>query len=218
MSLDTSSEPVRRARRSSLVTCLLTGTAVAALTTTAMSAPADATTSTTSTARLTDPVGDVWAIGEGEDEEWALAGDMPTADVVGAVVRHRARRVVVRMDFANLRRVDPASYTALITTPEKIRGVFVIAGPGGWAGDRHLVNGNFGNVRCRGFQHSIDYATDTVIMSVPRTCLGRPRWVRVEMANYTFRGDSEEDFQEITDNPHSSDPDGRSTGRLHRAR
>ncbi|MFC5731412.1 MULTISPECIES: hypothetical protein [Nocardioides] len=33
-------------------------------------------------------------------------------------------------------------------------------------------------IRCRGIDWSIDRARATVIVSVPRSCLGRPRWVR----------------------------------------
>ncbi len=212
-------EPRRGALRARRLTGLLASTAVAALTTSALSTPAEATTTTTTTTsvRLSDPVGDVWTIGEGEDDEWTLAEDLPTADVVGAVVRHRPGRVVVRMDFADLRRVEPGYYSAAITTPDTFRGAFVSAVPGSWSGDHDLVNGRFGAVRCPGFRHSVDYAADRVSMSVPRTCLGRPRWVRVEMTNYAFRGDSEGNDRELTDNPHTSGPDGRSTGRLHRA-
>jgi hypothetical protein len=35
------------------------------------------------------------------------------------------------------------------------------------------------------------------------------------MTNFVFRGNAEVDSQEITDNPHSSDPDGSLTRRLY---
>ena len=54
-------------------------------------------------------------------------------------------------------------------------------------------------------------------MSVPRNCIGRPNWVKVGMANFMFRGETEDDFQEITDNPHSAGVEGSSTKRLYRA-
>ena len=52
-------------------------------------------------------------------------------------------------------------------------------------------------------------------MSIPRGCLGRPNWVRVELSNLIFRGTTEATFQEITDNPHSADPGGSITRRLY---
>ena len=183
-----------------------------------VSAPAGAATGTaTSDVSLTDATGDVWSIGEGENEEYGPAGDMPTADVVRAVVQHRRGSVVVRMDFADLRRQDPAAYTAMIITPEKLRAAFVTTGPRRWAGKHMLVNGNYGNVRCPGFAHTVDYDADRVVMTLPRTCLGRPRWVRVSMTNYMYAGDTEATFQEFTDNPHTADADGGTTGRIYRA-
>ncbi len=165
---------------------------------------------------LGDPTGDVWAIGEGEDEQWESAGEAPTADVLGAVVRHGRHKVVVRMTFTNLRRVDPQSYSATIFSRREYGAVFVSAGPGRWKGRHQLVDGSFGSVRCPNLDHSIDYVTEQVTVRVPRSCLGRPRWVRVGIANFMFRGETEEEFQELTDNPHSTGHEGRRTQRLYR--
>jgi hypothetical protein len=164
---------------------------------------------------LDDPAGDVWAIGEGENAEWVSAGDVPTADVVRAVVRHGRHNVVVKMTFTNLRRVEPQAYTAMMITPRRLRAVFVFAGPRRWGGRHQLVNGNFGNVKCPRLSHRIDYDTDQVTMSIPRGCLGRPNWVRVDMTNVIFRGKTQADFQEITDNPHSAGHDSSLTQRLY---
>ena len=164
---------------------------------------------------LDDPTGDVWAIGEGENAEWVSAGDVPTADVVRAVVRHGRHNVVVRMTFTNLRRVEPQDYSAMIVSSRRFGAVFVSAGPRRWKGRHQLVNGNFATVKCPRLSHSIDYDTEQVTMSVPRGCLGEPNWVRVDMTNFIFRGNTEANFQEITDNPHSADPDGSLTRRLY---
>jgi hypothetical protein len=164
---------------------------------------------------LDDPAGDVWAIGEGENAEWVSAGDVPTADVVRAVVRHGRHNVLVRMTFTNLRRVEPQYYAAMIITPRRLRAVFVSAGPRRWGGRHQIVNGNFGNVKCPRLSHRIDYDTEQVTMSIPRGCLGQPTWVRVDMSNVMFRGQTEADFQETTDNPHSADPDSSLTQRLY---
>ncbi|HET7194463.1 MAG TPA: hypothetical protein VFI99_05685 [Nocardioides sp.] len=60
-----------------------------------------------------------------------------------------------------------------------------------------------------------DYDTEQVTMSFPRGCLGRPKWVRVDMTNFMFRGNTAAGFQEITDNPHSADADSSLTRRLY---
>ena len=181
----------------------------------AVPTPASAAAEPASRIVLDDPTGDVWAIGEGENAEWVSAGDVPTADVVRAVVRHGRHNVVVRMTFTNLRRVEPQHYSAMIITPRQLRAVFVSAGPRQWGGRHQLVNGNFGNVKCPRLNHRIDYDAEQVTMSIPRGCLGRPTWVRVDMSNVMFRGQTEATFQEITDNPHSADPDSSLTQRLY---
>ena len=164
---------------------------------------------------LDDPTGDVWAIGEGESAEWVSAGNVPTADVVRAVVRHGRRNVLVRMTFTNLRRVEPQGFSAMIVSRRRFGAVFVSAGPRQWKGRHELVNGNFATVKCPRLNHRIDYDTEQVTISVPRGCLGRPNWVRVDMSNFVFRGNTDANFQEITDNPHSADPDGSLTRRLY---
>lgn len=166
---------------------------------------------------LEDQTGDVWAIGDGAHAEWVSAGNVPTADVVRAVVRHGRHKVKVKMTFANLRRVEPQHYSAALFSRRQYGAVFVSAGPGRWRGRHQLVDGDFANVKCPGLSHSIDYATEQITMSVPRSCIGRPNWVRVDMANFMFHGETEQDFQEITDNPHSADAEGSLTKRLYRA-
>ena len=98
-------------RRSSLMCA-----AALTLSLSALVAPAGASAAEAPVSRvaLDDPTGDVWAIGDGEDQEWVSAGDVPTADVVRAVVRHGRRNVVVKMTFTDLRRVEPQSYAATI--------------------------------------------------------------------------------------------------------
>lgn len=164
---------------------------------------------------LDDPAGDVWAVGEGENAEWVSAGDVPGADVVRAVVRHGPRMVVVKMIFTDLRRVEPQHYTAVIVGRPRSGAAFVSTGPGRWRGRHQMVNGNFAPMKCPGLGHSINYDTERVTISVPRRCLGRPRWVRVSMSNFMFHGETPGTFQEITDNPHSARVDGGLTRRIY---
>jgi hypothetical protein len=164
---------------------------------------------------LNDPTGDVWATGDGELDEPVSAGDVPTADVVRAVVHHRYSSVAVKMTFTDLRRVEPQYYATMIASRRQYGAVFVSAGPGGWKGRHQLVDGNFATVRCPRLSHSIDYDTEQVTMRIPRGCIGRPSWVKVGMDNLMFRG-GERDFQQISDNPHTAGADGRLTRRLYR--
>ena len=165
---------------------------------------------------LHDPTGDVWTIPSTEDEPPVSAGDVPTADVVRAVVRHGRYRVVVKMTFTDLRRVDSQSYSATLASRGWFGGLFVSTGPGVWRGHHILVDEEFAKVKCPKLTHSIDYGTEQVTFAVPRTCIGRPNWVKVGLTNYMFRADSE-DVHEITDNPHSTGAEGSLSQRLYRA-
>lgn len=192
--------------------------AVTALAIPALAMPVTAAGTDTEVSRVVqaDSTGDVWAIGAGENAEWVSAGDVPDADVTRAVVTHGRRNVVVRMSFTDLRRKHEAGYWAVIYSPEKFRAALVSAGPGLWKGRRLLLNGQFGKVRCRGFTHSIDYDNDIVTMRIPRRCLGRPAWVRVSLQNHSLRGEDEESFQELTDNPHNTGHESGVTRRVYR--
>ncbi|WP_325116771.1 hypothetical protein [Nocardioides sp.] len=121
------------------------------------------------------------------------------------------------MTFTDLRRTEPQSYWATIASRRQFGALLVSTSPGRFKGRHRLLDGNFANVKCPRLSHRIDYVDDRVTMSVPRSCLGRPRWVRVDLANFMFRGETEADFQEITDNPHSAGTQGRLTRRLYRA-
>jgi hypothetical protein len=108
------------------------------------------------------------------------------------------------MTFVNLRRVEPQFYSAMIVTSEHYGAVFVSAQPGRWRGRHKLVDEQFAGVKCPGLSHSIDYDTERVLIHIPRSCIGEPPWLKVGMANYVFRGATDDDFQELTDNPHST--------------
>ena len=48
-------------------------------------------------------------------------------------------------------------------------------------------------VKCGGLDHTVDYANDTVEFSVPRACVGEPRWVE---AAYSGIGTAEEQTED----------------------
>ncbi len=43
-------------------------------------------------------------------------------------------------------------------------------------------------MKCRGLSHHIDYTANTVTMSVPRSCLGRPGWIKAGAASVRLAG------------------------------
>ena len=83
-----------------------------------------------------------------------------------------------------------ATYTFLIGTKHKIRYLFLDTSPGHWQGLKLFSrNSGYDPVKCRGIGWSIDYGADLVRASVPRRCLGRPKWVHVGMGENSFFND-----------------------------
>ncbi len=111
-------------------------------------------------------------------------------DIRSSGVSHAGRRVLVAIGFAQLTQTTELTghLFQLRTNKGRIRIVTVVAGPGHWAGRTVMQKPNGRMVRCR-FGTSVDYATDRVRVSIPRRCLGRPRWVKVGMIAVTIQDD-----------------------------
>lgn len=151
---------------------------------------------------LRDGGGDVWRVNL-RTSRWTPAGDLPAADVRLAVVRHRARSVVIRARFDDLRRVGIQNYWAGLTTPSGDFFAEVISRPRSRTGRHALYDGVAGKrIQCAGVSHRIDYVTDTVTVRVSRTCLGHPRWVTVNTGNILVLGDRQY-RRHFADNPHN---------------
>ena len=148
---------------------------------------------------LHDGTGDVWTV-SGDSEVFTKAS-FPTTDVTRAVVKHGRYAVRIRMRFADLRRVGYQAYDATVFTPR--RGDYLAtvgSGPGVRQGTHQW---QAGEATCRGFTHTMNYDTNLVTMRIPRPCLGRPRWVKVILENFTSVGDDEASATFYTDNPHN---------------
>jgi hypothetical protein len=151
---------------------------------------------------LHDGSGDVWAIDlTGEDASDPTRADFPAADVTRAFVTHATSAVRIRMRFADLRRVAVQFYQVQIGTPKNAYFIAVTSAPGARRG-RHTFDGGRGT--CRRMTHRIDYANNIVSMRIPRSCLGRPRWVVVGLTNaLLIERPNGEDEKVYLDNPHN---------------
>ena len=114
----------------------------------------------------------------------AAAPDEVNGDIVWSKVRHRARKVVLTMRYRDL---DGSGYTVhyfAIRTSKMTRQVSLVTFPGHLAGKAVMTNARDKQVTCR-VRRDIDYVANTATVVVPRSCLGRPRWVKVGMAMVT---------------------------------
>ena len=154
---------------------------------------------------LHDAAADVWQV-DVRTSEWTEVGALPAADVRKAIVRHTPLAVTVRMRLADLRRVGRQGFAAGFVTREGILFSRVLAAPGNRAG-RYVLRDEPGGTRipCPGLTHRLDYAEDLVTMRVPRSCIGNPPWVRVNLGNTLVLGD-EPPRRHLADNPHDASP------------
>jgi hypothetical protein len=152
-----------------------------------------------------DGTGDVWAMDPSGDGRHNRARERRHGDIVRTTFRHRQRQVVIRTRFADLgRRGGRYGVVVRLRTDEHLaRWVRLSAGPGEntWRGrTQSYQRDNVTPVDCA-TTHRVDYTDDTVVVRVPRSCLGQPRWVQGTQGVVTFSGG-----RVFTDNPVDDGP------------
>jgi hypothetical protein len=107
-------------------------------------------------------------------------------DILGSSVTHRRRNVVLQLRYRELDATGAAGgHLFVIRTSRTQRLVTVYTGAGFWDGRVQVEDARGKVVRCR-VGRRIDYTANTATVVVPRSCLGKPSWVRVGMAGLTF--------------------------------
>jgi hypothetical protein len=160
---------------------------------------------------LEDPVGDVWLLNEETQEPVRV--EMAEADVLRATAVHGRKQVRIEMEYADLRRRHPQSYGVdVFMGPERHTWIGLEAADGHWGGRTRFYSDRDDAQECDGLRGSVDYAADTVALSIPRRCLGRPDWVRLML--YSHLG---EDGPGYFDNPHNKRQEPGMTRRLFHA-
>lgn len=143
------------------------------------------TAGTSAAASLTkvDQRGDLQYV-EGESETSSPAPTVQNGDITRTVMKHAARRIAVRIQFADLRRVGMRGDFLRVVTNEGVRrDVMIFAGPMSWRGDAEMTRLNGQPVACD-IAHKIDYDRNVVTVSFPRSCVSNPRWVRLGTGSF----------------------------------
>lgn len=136
---------------------------------------------------LHDGPGDVWRFFP-KTEKSVRVDPFPLADETRMVIAHGSSTLVVRWWFVDIRKVGTQLYWLELKTRDHHYQAVLTDKPGHRQGQRYF-QGDDGSTSCAGFTRTIDYAKDTVVMRIPRTCLGTPKWVRVGPYNqFTFKG------------------------------
>lgn len=120
-----------------------------------------------------------------EPEPEAVADPSVTnGDVLRTTIRHSARRIAVRVKFADLKRAGMfrGDFLSLRTNEGVRREVSLMAGQGLWRGETDMARPSGRPVKCA-IRHRIDYGTNVVKLSFPRRCASSPRWVQVGLGS-----------------------------------
>lgn len=108
-------------------------------------------------------------------------------DIVRVTIDHRAGALLIRTKYAALNyrvfRIDSAD---IRTSAGKLfSGSTIVSRKGRWQGHTDLIaaddasNPDSPEVECRDLRHRFDYDANVSIWTIPRICIGRPKWVRV---------------------------------------
>jgi len=142
----------------------------------------------------TDAAHDVGrSVRDSSDHETITAAPGRTdGDVLRSVVRHRARSVLVELELASLRRSGLAVGESLriVTDRHVERDITVQLVPGTGRTTVYVEGRNGQDRPCPGITAKLDFAHATTSVSVPRSCLGRPDWVRVGVGAFKQTSES----------------------------
>lgn len=143
-----------------------------------------------------DAVGDVvvGSCADPEDESSCTEKVDPgvrNGDIKALSFRHTTDRVVVRVRHRDLNKAFTHGHLVQVVTDEGLRReVNVVAGAGSAQPDMVEVSRpNGAVVSCAGVRASYDLANEVALVSVPRRCLGTPRWVRVGVGAFSMTDD-----------------------------
>lgn len=108
-------------------------------------------------------------------------------DIVRVTIDHRAGALLIRTKYAALnRRIFRIDSADIRTSGGKLfSGSVIVSRKGRWQGHANLIaaddasNPDSPEVQCRDLRHRFDYDANVSIWTIPRICIGRPKWVRV---------------------------------------
>lgn len=140
----------------------------------------------------TDATGDVLAVDPVQNDATTTpAPDRATGDIRKVVIKHTARKVVVRVGMRAWLTGRGWAVVGHIVTPRtryEVRGIrpsdkgrkFVVL--------VHKPGPREKSLRCRGLAATENAAGGVLTFTVPRSCLGAPKWVRVNASTYDWDG------------------------------
>jgi hypothetical protein len=100
-------------------------------------------------------------------------------DIVYSRVAHARRAIWIQVRYRDLQMAGNGNFHVVaIKTRWRLRTIEVDAFPGHWEGRESMTDALGQAVACA-VTHRIDYDRNRLVLRVPRSCLGKPRWVQV---------------------------------------
>jgi hypothetical protein len=140
---------------------------------------------------IDDSNADVWETAWDGDIKHVRVGSQPNVDLVSTVLRHGAHKLILTFKYAELSR-SRTRFAAVSTLrfAEGSRIGVVLHTFARWRGHMFLTEIHSGDrLKCANLEHAIDYTADTVALTVPRSCIGDPKWVEVNSFAYGSQED-----------------------------
>lgn len=144
--------------------------------------------------RHSDAIGDVrqYVCEDMFDESTCTESASPALepDIVSVAIRHERANVVVRIKQRDISRAGIRAHELRIVTNEGItRYAETVAWPGSARLEKELLRRDGDKVPCRRFSAFMDLTANMVTLTIPRSCMSYPRWVRVGIGAYTVATD-----------------------------
>lgn len=144
--------------------------------------------------RHTDRAGDVrqFVCEDMFDESSCVESSSPALepDITSTAIRHERANVVVRIKQRDISRAGVRVHSLRIITNEGItRYVDAFAFPGSAQLEKEITNRNGRDVSCSRLRASMDLTANMVTITIPRSCMSYPRWVRVGMGAFAVSTD-----------------------------
>lgn len=164
--------------------------------------------------RHVDATGDMFST-TSSTKTFTPAPDRIVGDIVSTTIRHKSRNVVIQVQYRDLvANSEIDAHYFVIRTSKMRRDVSLVSAGSFPAGRVQMTKANGTKVSCH-VGRRIDYSLNTATVVVPRSCLGRPRWVKVGMAAAELTGLGSTDPQYV-DDAFSTGTAGRYSPRVYR--
>lgn len=137
----------------------------------------------------TDTTQDFWQFNTASTTESYTAAPDQTDGDISRVTGRYARQLVIREKYVDLARETGTTLLAgYVRTNEGLRrGFEVKIRPTNWAGSMEFTNGRDQKVACTGTSHHVDYTANTLLVTIPASCLSKPRWVQLQVGSVLVR-------------------------------